>query len=60
MAKQVKFNGLIIGMDVIGFALIFVGGALIRFSKEDISSIVGGFILAGGVAILSITRLISK
>ena len=52
-------NTLLIALDIIGFALIFVGAWLIRYSN-DINSIIGGFVMAGGVAILSITRLIPK
>ena len=60
MAKEGRLNTLVISLDVIGFALIFLGGALIRFSKDEVYSVLGGFVLAGGVAVLSITRLISK
>ena len=59
MTKKGKSN-LIIGLDIIGFALLFIGGALIRYSKDEIFSIIGGFVLAGGVAVLSLTRLIPK
>ena len=55
-----KGSALLIGLDVIGFALLIVGGVLIRFSGSDVYSIIGGFVLAGGVAVLSLTRLIPK
>ena len=60
MAKKGKLNVLLIGLDLIGFALIFTGTALIRFSSSDISSIIGGFVLAGDVAVLSPARVIPK
>ena len=53
-------NSLIIGLDIVGFALIVVGGALIRYSKDEVLALIGGFVLAGGVTVLSITRLIGK
>ena len=53
-------NKLIIALDVVGFVLIGVGAALIRFAKDDIISILGGFVMGGGITILSITRLIKK
>ena len=55
-----KGNALLIGLDIIGFALLIIGGVLIRYSGSDVFSIIGGFVLAGGVAILSLTRLIPK
>lgn len=60
MIKKGRLNTLTISLNVIGFALLFLGGALIRFSKDEVYSILGGFVLAGGVAVLSITRLVSK
>ncbi len=59
MGKKAQ-SKLLIGMDIVGFSLIFVGGALIRFSKDEITSVIGGFVLAGGVTVLSLTRLIRK
>jgi len=50
----------ILAMDIIGFALIFLGAGIIRYSKEEIISILGGFVLAGGVTIIGVTRFISK
>ena len=58
--KKGKLNVLLLSLDIIGFAILLIGAALIRFSKDEITSIIGGFVLAGAVAILSITRLIKK
>ncbi len=58
--KQGKTSVLLLTLDVIGFALVFVGVGLIRFVKDEIAAILGGFVLAGGVALLSVTRLIPK
>ncbi len=55
-----KANILIVSLDVIGFALLLLGAVLIRYAKDEITSILGGFVLAGGVTLLSLTRLISK
>lgn len=53
-------SALLIGLNIIGFTLPIIGGGLIRFSGSDIFSIIGGFVLVGDVAILSLTRLIPK
>ena len=37
MAKKGKINSLIMGFDILGFATIFLGSVLIRFSKEEIA-----------------------
>ncbi len=58
--KKKAQSKLLIGMDIVGFSLIFAGGALIRFSKDEVISVIGGFVLAGGVTVLSLTRLIKK
>ena len=58
--KKGKLNVLLLSLDIIGFAILLIGAALIRFSKDEITSIIGGFVLVGAVAILSITRLIKK
>ena len=58
MGKKGKANTLLIALDVVGFSLLFLGGALIRFSRDDVISAIGGFVLAGGVTILTLTRLI--
>ncbi len=60
MSKKAEAKLLIIAMDIVAFALLLTGGALIRFSKDEVLSIIGGFVLAGAVAILSLTRLINK
>ena len=56
--KQARVHNLVILLDVIGFSLLIVGAAMIRFARDEIFSILGGFVLAGGVAVLSATRLI--
>ena len=58
--KQGKINTLILSLDVIGFALLLLGAGLIRYTKDEVTSILGGFVLAGGVTLLSLTRLIGK
>ena len=58
MDKQAASRNLIVALDIIGFALILVGAGLVRYAKEEVTSILGGFVLAGGVTVLSITRLI--
>lgn len=58
--KQGKINTLIVCLDIIGFALLFLGAGLIRYTKDEVTSILGGFVLAGGVTLLSLTRLIGK
>ncbi len=60
MTKEGKINTLILGMDVVGFALVLAGTGLIRYAKDEIISILGGFVLAGGVTVIGLTRLISK
>lgn len=46
-------------MDLLGFALLIVGGAIIRFAKDEVSSIFGGIVIAIGVALLSFSRYIA-
>lgn len=58
--KQGKINALILSLDVIGFVLLLLGAGLIRYTKDEVTSILGGFVLAGGVTLLSLTRLIGK
>lgn len=60
VSKQGKVDVLILSLDVIGFAFVFLGSGLIRFAREEITSILGGFVLAGGVTLLTITRLVRK
>ncbi|MBI4448958.1 hypothetical protein HY641_02950 [Candidatus Woesearchaeota archaeon] len=57
--KQDNLN-FIIAMDIIGFALLFVGAGLIRYSKDEVISIIGGFVLAGAVTVLTLTRWLSQ
>ena len=58
MLKKASLRTLLVSLDVIGFLILLTGGALIRFAKDEVLAITGGFVLAGGVAVLSITRLI--
>jgi uncharacterized membrane protein len=60
MKNKGKANSLLISLDIIGFVLIFIGAALIRYTANDIYSILGGFVMAGGVTVLSLSRLIPK
>lgn len=59
MSKRGRL-ALLIALDIIGFGVSIAGLAMIRFSKEEVSSIVGGFVVAGGMAVLAITRFIGK
>jgi len=58
MDKKARTHSLVVVLDVIGFSLLVLGAAMIRFAQEELFSILGGFVLAGGVAVLSVTRLI--
>lgn len=60
MVKKGKINVLVLSLDVIGFAILFVGAGLVRYSTSEIISILGGFVLAGGVTLLTLARLIPK
>ena len=60
MENKGKIDPLLIGLDILGFSLIFVGAALIRYSKDEVLSIIGGFVLAGGVTALTLTRFLGK
>jgi len=60
MAKKGKINSLIMGFDILGFATIFLGSVLIRFSKDEVTPIIGGLVMAIGVAVLGVSRLIPK
>jgi len=60
MKNKGKANSLLISLDIIGFVIIFIGAALIRYSSNEVYSILGGFVMAGGVAVLSLSRLIPK
>ena len=58
IGKQARTHNLVVVLDVIGFSLLILGAAMIRFAREELFAILGGFVLAGGVAVLSATRLI--
>lgn len=58
--KHGKANTILITLDIIGFIILFIGAGLVRFAKDEIIAILGGFVIAAGVAVLSITRFISK
>ena len=60
IGKKGKINILILSLDIIGFFLLLVGAGMIRYAKDELISILGGFVMAGGVTLLSITRLIAK
>jgi len=60
LTKQGKAKTLLIALDVLGFILLFIGAGIIRFAKDEVISILGGFVLAAAVAVLSITRAIGK
>ncbi|MDP3640607.1 MAG: hypothetical protein Q8R53_05425 [Nanoarchaeota archaeon] len=60
MEKHGKIHPFIFALDVVGFALIFVGVGLIRYARAEVISILGGFVMAGGVAVLSLTRWVGK
>lgn len=47
-------------LDLLGFALVVVGGGLIRYAKEELISIFGGVVIAIGVGLLSFSRYIGK
>ena len=47
-------------LDVLGFISLIVGGAIVRFAKDEIVSILGGIVIAIGVGLLSISRYVAK
>jgi len=47
-------------LDLLGFALLIVGGGLIRYAKDELISIFGGIVIAIGVGLLSFSRYIIK
>ncbi|MDI6736989.1 MAG: hypothetical protein QME12_00550 [Nanoarchaeota archaeon] len=59
MDKEGRYN-LLIALDVIGFSIIILGLFLVRFGKSEIMSILGGFVVAAGLALLGITRYVRK
>jgi hypothetical protein len=58
--KKGKIHTIILALDIIGFFLLFVGAAMIRLGKDEIIPILGGFVLAGGIAVISLTKIFSK
>lgn len=60
MSKKGKYQALIFGLDVIGFVLILLGAAMLRFAKNEVLSILSSLIVAIGLAILGLTRIIPK
>ncbi|MBI4155264.1 hypothetical protein HY498_04225 [Candidatus Woesearchaeota archaeon] len=60
MINKKGFSNLLIALDVVGFGLILLGGALIRYSKDEVISILGGLVMAGGVVVLGLSRLVVK
>lgn len=47
-------------LDLLGFALLVVGGGMIRYAKDEFISIFGGIVIAIGVGLLSFSRYIIK
>ncbi len=47
-------------LDLLGFALLVVGGGMIRYAKDELISIFGGIVIAIGVGLLSFSRYIIK
>lgn len=47
-------------LDLLGFALLIVGGGLIRYAKDELISVFGGVVIAIGVGLLSFSRYIIK
>ncbi len=50
----------ILTLDIIGFFVLLVGAGLVRYARDEVIAILGGFVMAGGVAVLSVSRLIQK
>ena len=51
----------IVGMlDLISFILLLVGAGLVRYGNNEITSILGGFVMAGAATILSLARYLGK
>ncbi len=59
MDKKGAMNLAVI-LDLLGFALLIVGGGMIRYAKDELISIFGGVIIAIGVGLLSFSRYIIK
>jgi len=47
-------------LNILGFALLIVGGVIIRFAKDEIFSILGGIVIAIAVGLISISRYMAK
>ena len=47
-------------LDFLGFMLLIVGGGLIRYATDEVSSIFGGIVIAISVGLLSLSRYIGK
>lgn len=60
IGKAGKIDTLLVSLDIIGFFLLVVGAAMIRYARDEIISILGGFVMAGGVTLLSLTRLLGR
>ncbi len=45
--------------DIVGFVFLLIGGGLARFGNNEIVSILGTFVMAGGATILGLSRYIS-
>ena len=50
----------ILALDVIGFFVLLVGAGLVRYGRDEVIAILGGFVMACGVAVLSVSRLFQK
>ncbi|MBI2669097.1 hypothetical protein HYX14_04615 [Candidatus Woesearchaeota archaeon] len=59
MNKKGAINLAVI-LDLLGFALLIVGGGMIRYAKDELISIFGGVVIAIGVGLLSFSRYITK
>lgn len=58
MSKKGHFNVVKLTLDISGFT-ITIGGALIaRFSKDEYLPIIGGIMVAVGMALLGVSRLV--
>ena len=47
-------------LDFLGFALLILGGAMIRYAKDEVISIFGGIVIAIGVGLVSFSRYLLK
>ncbi len=60
LGKKGKINALLLSLDIVGFSLLLIGAGLLRFAKDEIIAVLGGFVLAAGVTVLSLSRLMNK